>query len=68
MVSEEVYQVAEKSLIDWVELCIANKLSMPDIVFILQFRIYDINRMALRHFEDSKGSNPEEPIKAGGTD
>ena len=54
MVSEETYRAAEKSLIDWVDLCINNKLSMPDIVFLLQFRIYDINYNAREHFFESQ--------------
>lgn len=43
MINEETYRAAEDSLIDWVDLCISNKLSITDVVFLLQFRIFDIN-------------------------
>lgn len=54
MPSEETYRAAEKSLIDWVDLCISHKLSMPDIVFMLQFRIFDINTGARAHYFESQ--------------
>jgi len=54
MFSEQTHAAAEKALIEWVDICQEHKLSIPDIVFLLQFRIYDLNRMALRHWEESQ--------------
>lgn len=54
MVSEETYRAAEKSLIDWVDLCLSHKLSIPDIVFMMQFRIFDINTNAREHYFESQ--------------
>lgn len=50
MINEETYRAAEKSLIDWVDLCRSHKLSIPDIVFMMQFRIFDINTNARDHY------------------
>ena len=46
MVSKEVYEAAENSLIDWLDLCVRNGLSIPEIVFLLQFRVFDLNTNA----------------------
>ena len=54
MPNEETYRAAEKSLIEWVELCISHKLSIPDIVYMMQFRIFDININAREHFFESQ--------------
>ena len=54
MPNEETYRAAEKSLIDWVDLCISHKLSIPDIVYMMQFRIFDININAREHFFESQ--------------
>lgn len=56
MPNEETYRAAEKSLIDWVDLCCSHKLSLPDIVFMMQFRIFDINVNAREHYFESQKS------------
>jgi len=58
MVSEQEYEIAERALLSWVDRCQDEKFSIPEIVFMLQFRIYDINRMALKHFLESKDIKP----------
>jgi hypothetical protein len=54
MPNEETYRAAEKSLIDWVDLCRSHKLSLPDVVFMMQFRIFDINTNARDHYFESQ--------------
>lgn len=54
MTTEQTYSAAEKALIDWVDVCISHKLSIPDIVFLLQFRIFDINCNSREHFFQSQ--------------
>lgn len=60
-ITQETYMAAEKALIEWVDMCIKNGFDVPQIVFMLQFRIFDIN-MA------SREPLAQEEVKAGGTD
>ncbi len=64
-VTKEVYMGAEEALLSWIDICIANNLSIAEIVFILQFRIFDINNSARVSYKEftSVGDN----VKVGGT-
>jgi hypothetical protein len=54
MVSEETYKAAEDSLLEWIDTCIQNKLTLTDVVFILQFRIWEINHGARAAYKESQ--------------
>lgn len=43
---EVKYQEAEKSLCRWIDENMQLGLTIPQLTFILQFRIWDINRLA----------------------
>ncbi len=44
---EQMYSHAEMELFEWLDKQITRGLTMTDIVFMLQFRIFDINQQTL---------------------